>query len=127
MRPEIERWLLQGKEEADTAKVCIEGKKWFAAAFWSQQAVEKVLKALYIFKKKEASGTTHSLTYLGRELDVPKEYSSLLRDLTKEYYMSRYPDASEDVPYKIYNKEDAEHYFSICMKLIKWVESQLKE
>ena len=47
MRPDVERWLLQGKEELDTAKVDFKGGKWFAAAFWTQQAVEKVLKAQF--------------------------------------------------------------------------------
>jgi len=74
--------------------------KWFAAAFWSQQAAEKMLKALYLSEKKTSPGPTHSLTMLGRELHIPNDYYGLLRELTKEYYLSRYPDASEDVPYK---------------------------
>jgi HEPN domain-containing protein len=127
MRPEIERWLLQSKEELDTAQVCLNGGKYFAAAFWSQQAVEKALKAAFIHKKKQSPGTTHSLTFLGRELSIPKEYWTPLRDLTKEYYMSRYPDASEDVPFKTYTKEDAERYVEICRRLLQWVESALKK
>lgn len=125
MRPEIERWLLQAKEELDTADISFQARKWFAVAFWSQQAVEKALKALYLFKKKESPGTTHSLTYLGRELKVPSQYWNFLRDLTKEYYLSRYPDASEDVPYKSYTQEDAQKYLNECRELIKWVGSQL--
>jgi len=127
MRPEVERWFLQSKEELSAAKISFNAGKWFAVAFWCQQAAEKALKALFILKKKESPGTTHSLTYLGRELKIPKDYWGLLRELTKEYYLSRYPDASEDVPYKIYIKEDAENYLKICEKLIKWVESKLKE
>jgi len=126
MRPEIERWMLQGKEELDTAKISMKAGKWFAVAFWSQQAAEKVLKALYIAKKKESPGPTHSLTFLGRELKVPRKYYSLLRELTKEYYLSRYPDASEDIPYKMYTKEDARSYIENCEKLIKWVESKIQ-
>lgn len=127
MRPEAERWFLQSEEEFETAKVSFNGKKWFAASFWCQQAVEKALKALYIVKKKESSGTTHSLTFLGRELHVPREYFNFLRDLTKEYYLSRYPDASEDVPFKAYMKEDAENYLRQCEKVLQWVKSQLKK
>lgn len=127
MRPEIERWFLQAVEELDTAKVCFNGRKWFAAAFWCQQAAEKALKALYLFKKKESPGTTHSLTFLGRELGVPTEFWNLLRELTKEYYISRYPDATEDVPYKIYTENDAKQYLTLSERLIKWVEQQLKK
>lgn len=126
MRPEIERWLLQGKEELDTAKASMNAGKWFASAFWSQQAAEKALKALYIFKKKESPGPTHSLTFLGRELDIPKEFYGLLRELTKEYYISRYPDASDDVPYKMYTHDDANSYIKNCESLIKWVESKIQ-
>ena len=104
MRPEIERWFLQSKEELDTARVNFEAGKWFAAAFWMQQAVEKALKAIYLFTKKESPGTTHSLPFLGREVSAPLEFSHLLRDLTKEYYLSRYPDASEDVHFKFIPK-----------------------
>ncbi|MBI2111947.1 HEPN domain-containing protein [Candidatus Woesearchaeota archaeon] len=127
MRIEIKRWLEQGLEELDTAEKTIETGKWFAVAFWCQQAVEKVLKAYYLFKKKESPGTTHSLTFLGRELLLPKEHWNFLRDLTKEYYLSRYPDATEDVPYKLYHEKEAREYFKKSKDLILWVKSQLKE
>ncbi len=127
MRPEVERWFLQSKEELETAKISFDNKKWFAAAFWCQQSVEKALKALFLVKKKESPGTTHSLTYLGRELAVPSEFQSLLRDLTTEYYLSRYPDATEDVPYKNYSTENVQQYLSLSEKLLKWVELQLKK
>ncbi len=127
MRKESRHWLLQGKEELDTAKASYEMKKWFAVAFWCQQAVEKVLKATFIEQKKESPGTTHSLTFLGRECGIPQELWNSLRDLTKEYYLSRYPDASEDLPYKMYTKKDAERYIQDSEVIIKWAESQMKK
>ena len=127
MRKESQHWLLQGKEEFDTARISFEMKKWFAVAFWCQQAAEKVLKATFIERKKESPGTTHSLTYLGRETNIPHELWSSLRDLTKEYYLSRYPDASEDLPYKMYTKEDAKKYLEECEKIITWAEAQIKK
>lgn len=127
MRTEIERWFLQAKEEFSAAEAAFDCEKWFAVAFWCQQSAEKALKALFILKKKESPGKTHSLTFLGRELDIPKMYWNLLRDLTKEYYLSRYPDASEDVPFKIYSKIDADNYIKGCRKLLIWVESQLRK
>lgn len=123
----MERWLLQSKEELEAAQISFEAKKWFAVAFWCEQSVEKALKALYIEKKKESAGTTHALTYLGREVNIPQEYQEALRDLTKEYYLSRYPDASEDIPFKMYRKEDAERYLNISKKIRTWVDSQQKK
>ena len=127
MRKEIERWFLQSKEEFDAARISFQAKKWFAVAFWCQQAVEKSLKALFMFQKKESPGTTHSLTFLGRECNTPVKYSSFLRNLTKEYYMSRYPDASEDVPSDLYNEQDAKEYMVKSEEFLSWVESQLKK
>jgi len=126
-RPEVERWMLQAEEELDAAKVSLNAGKLFAAAFWSQQATEKALKAAYIHSKKESPGPTHSLTFLGRELKIPEEYYGILRDLTKEYYMSRYPDASEDVPYKTYSREDAEKYVRDCERLMKWAKQRMQK
>ena len=97
MRPETQRWFLQAKEELEAAKVCFNGQKWFATAFWLQQSTEKALKALFLTIKKESAGTTHSLTFLGREVGVPKEFEIFLRDLTKEYYLSRYKKLNKDL------------------------------
>lgn len=118
MRPEVQRWFEQAKEELETAKISYDAQKWFAAAFWTQQAVEKAFKALFIQSKKESPGTTHSLTFLARELGVPQEYLAFARDLTKEYYLSRYPDATEDVPFKTYNQEDVKEYVLNATRLI---------
>lgn len=127
VRKESEQWFLQGKEEFATAQASFEIKKWFAVAFWSQQAAEKVLKAVFIEKKKESPGNTHSLTHMGREVNIPKELWNSLRDLTKEYYLSRYPDVSEDIPYKMYTKHDAKKFLKDCEKIIQWAESQIKK
>jgi HEPN domain-containing protein len=127
MRSEINRWFLQSKEEFETAKASYQAKKWFAVAFWCQQAVEKALKAMYMVKKKKSPGTTHSLTFLGRELNLPQKYQNFLRELTKEYYMSRYPDASEDVPFKLYSEQEVEKYLKECEELISWLESAIKK
>jgi HEPN domain-containing protein len=127
MREEIERWFLQAKEELDTAKISFDSAKWFAAAFWCQQSVEKALKALFLLRKKESAVTTHSLIFLGKEVGVPAEFYEFLRDLTKEYYFSRYPDAGEEVPFKSYNENEVENYLKQSEKLIRWAEQQLKK
>lgn len=118
---------MQSEEELSAAEISFNGKKWFATAFWCQQSIEKALKALFMYKKKESPGTTHSLTFLSREVGIPKEYFSLMRELTKEYYLSRYPDASEDVPYLIYTEDEVAKYLELCKGFMKWVKLQLKK
>ncbi|RLI72167.1 hypothetical protein DRO97_09155 [Archaeoglobales archaeon] len=63
-------------------------------------------QALYIheFKKSEP---THSLIYLGKSLGVPKELEAILRDLTPDFVISRYPDVAQEVSYELYDQDIA--------------------
>ena len=127
MRKEIENWIKQGKEEFDTAEVNFKNHKYFSAAFWCQQSIEKLLKALYILKKRSSPESTHSLSYLGREINAPKEFWKFLKDLSAQYYVSRYPDATEDVPYLTYTKEEVQDYLNKAKEFIKWLDLQIKK
>lgn len=126
MRKEIQRWLEQAIEELETAEILLNSKKYFACAFWCQQSLEKFLKALYMHQKKESIGTTHSLTYLARQLNVPEKYNSFLRNLTKEYFFSRYPDATNDTPYKTYSKSEVEEYLTKTKEVSEWIKILIK-
>ena len=125
MRDEILRWIDQADEELSVAKISFDNKKYFAAAFWCQQSLEKFLKALYMFKNKKSPGTTHSLTYLGRETGVSAKYNVFLRNLSSEYFFSRYPDAIEDVPYKTYSEDEINDYLKNTKEIIKWIKSEM--
>lgn len=125
MRIEIKRWFDQGVEDLETARVNLNGKRYYASIFFCQQSAEKLLKAAYINVKKKSPGPTHSLTFLGRELKVPQDIMNFLRPLTPEYYITRHPDATEDAPSKLYNEGDAKGYIKNCEELLKWVKSKL--
>ena len=127
MRKEIENRIKQGKEEFSTAEVNFKSSKYFSAAFWCQQSIEKLLKALYILKKRKSPESTHSLSYLGREVGAPKEFWKFLKDLSAQYYISRYPDATEDVPYLTYTKEEVQNYLSKTKEFMTWLDSQIKK
>lgn len=53
MRKETENWWKQAEEDLDSAQKNLEIKKYYLVAFLSQQAVEKGLKALILFKSKK--------------------------------------------------------------------------
>ncbi len=127
MRQEIEHWWLQAQEDLSTAIYLSEGKKYYMAAFASQQAVEKALKALYILKLKKSAGTTHSLIHLASETNVPQKYFSFLRSLSPEFVISRYPDVSQELPYKLYDQEKIDYYLKNAKDLFTWLNTQIKE
>ena len=53
------------------------------------------------------------------------QWNSVIRPLTPEYYITRYPDATEDLPSKLYTEEDARRYIKNCEELLKWAKSKL--
>jgi len=44
-----------------------------------------------------------------------------------QYYVSRYPDATEDVPYLTYTKEEVQDYLNKAKEFIKWLDLQIKK
>ncbi|MBK5190671.1 MAG: HEPN domain-containing protein [Methanosarcinales archaeon] len=60
MEEDIQRWWDRATEDLETAKFNFRGKKYRAAAFFSQQATEKALKALYIKRFRKLKRLTIS-------------------------------------------------------------------
>ncbi len=112
MRAEIEMWLGQGGDDLEKAEVLFNGKKYDGAVFFCQQAAEKALKGLFIFKKSKSPGNTHSLIYLAKEVSAPKNFYELLQSLTPEFVTTRYPDVVGEMPHKLYSAEKTLNYIA---------------
>jgi HEPN domain-containing protein len=125
MRREIDNWLKQAEYDFETAKYNFDGGRYSTAAFLVQQAVEKALKAYFLFRNKKPPETTHSLIYLAKETGVPALHYRFLKELTPEFIMSRYPDASGELPYQIYDKGLLEDYLKKSEEVLNWIRSQM--
>jgi HEPN domain-containing protein len=125
MRKEVERWFLQAKADFKTAKDCLKAKNYYASVFFSQQAVEKALKAFFIHKKRTLHPKTHDLTELVAELKV-KKFERIARKLTPEFVITRYPDAANGVPFMLYDEEDAKEALGYAREVFFWVRAKLK-
>lgn len=53
MRREMELWVKAAEEDLEDAEIALSRGRWFRAAFFSQQAVGKVLKALFFVVRRE--------------------------------------------------------------------------
>ena len=62
-------WMVQAEKDLDTARVLLGSGKYFASAFYSQQAVEKTLKSLILYLGKDP-GKTQSLTELAEIIET---------------------------------------------------------
>ena len=127
MRKEIKNLWEQAEKDLEVAGKNFKLKEYYVTAFFCQQSIEKSLKALFRIKKLMDSGKTHSLIYLAEETKIPKKFYSFLRNLTPEFIMTRYPDISEEVPFKLYDKKTTGSYLIKSKELIRWIKNQINK
>ena len=101
-------------------------KDYYASAFWCQQSVEKNLKALILHKFREKFVPEHSLVRLGQKVKIPEKYLKNLKKLSPQYFLARYPDATEEMPYELYEEETVKEFIEISEKILKWIKNQLE-
>ncbi len=125
MRKEVEVWLQQSNDDFRGAEYNFDGKHYYIAAFLCQQAVEKALKALFLFEKKGEVPQSHSLIYLATNTSTPNKYYSFLKELTPKFVDTRYPDASVDLPSRIYDKENTARLLEKSKEILLWIQKKL--
>jgi len=63
---------------------------------------------------------------LGKVAGVPSEFVSRLKRLSPQYFLARYPDASEDVPFELYDEKITKEFLEISREVLEWINNQLK-
>ncbi len=116
---DVSRWVEQSDEEADTAKINYKAGKYFSAAFWCQQSVEKAFKALLI-KKTGKFPKIHDLTRLARLVHAPLWIVELCSKINPAYTNTRYPD----LPKKI-SKEECRAIMKYSGEVLQWLKANL--
>jgi HEPN domain-containing protein len=93
MQKAIQEWLEISAEDLQAAETMLAGGRYLYVIFMCQQAVEKMLKAVYVKNKKEVPPRTHNLLYLVDvlDIDVGDANRALLSELNQFYLESRYP------------------------------------
>jgi HEPN domain-containing protein len=120
MREEIKKWLKKAEEDLEVAKFNFKWNKLDVSAFYCQQAVEKVLKALFIKRFKKLI-RTHDLKLLAVRLNAPRKISDRCSELSRAYVVTRYPDIEE-----VYEKEDVEKFLETVSVVMKWVGKKMR-
>jgi len=127
MRKEVENWWKQAEIDMSSAENAFRSGDYYLVAFLCQQSVEKGLKALYIKKRKESPGTVHSLIFLGKSTGIPENYYSILRRLSPDFVITRYPDAAHGLPYELYDEEIAKERMNLAKKVVGWIRKELEK
>lgn len=124
MREEVANNWAQAQEDLETARVLFKAERYYASVFFSQQAAEKALKALYVQSKREHP-KTHNLVELAIELEAPEEVMSAAQELTPDYLVTRYVNAAAGVPAQMYNSRSAEMHLDYAKTVMEWTRKSL--
>lgn len=125
MREDSENLLIQAGEDLDTAGVLLDASRYYARPFFSQQAAEQALKALYQEVRRRHIHT-HNLARISEQLDAPEEIQGAANELTPDYLVTRYPNAVGGVPAQLYSQRNAEKYFRLSPSIVSWVKQRLQ-
>jgi len=126
MREETKNWLKQAEMDLETAKGNIGIGKFYATAFFCQQAAEKGLKAMALEKLREPL-KSHNLLELAKRLKVPHEVMQCLIELNPDFIITRYPDAANGLPYELYDLKKARQRVALAEMVLNWVKKWIKK
>jgi len=130
MRENIILWINAAEEDLFDADLALKNRRWFRAAFYAQQAVEKVLKALYFVVARQPPPYTRRVTVLYKGLRdkgfmLSKELEEQLSILNKYYTITRYPDAANGLPSEAVDGKEAKRAVNIAKRVIEAVKNEI--
>jgi len=125
VRSETDLWWRQSKHDARTALHSHEAKDFYAAVFWSHQAVEKALKAVVIETQRQLPPRTHNLLDLAKKAGLPPRFHGFIRELSPQYLVSRYPDAAGAAPADLYDGRVSRIILRKSEEVRKWARRKL--
>lgn len=127
----MELWLRAADEDLEDAKIALNGGRWFRAAFFSQQAVEKALKALFFVVRREEPPRIHTVTELYALLkeagfSLPRDIEDQIFILNKYYTVTRYPDAAGGLPSESVDRVEALRAYDLASEVVRLVREFLR-
>lgn len=125
-------WLSEAEDDLSAARDLLRLKRYSKACFFAQQAAEKALKALLMYRAGVFE-TTHSVVRLlevssDHGIEVPDELFRTAEELDRLYIPTRYPNAwPYGPPHVHYDEEDARRAVENAGAVFRFVGEQIKE
>jgi len=119
-------WLEKAERDIDAAEAMFDTGRWFYVVFMCQQAVEKLVKGLYVQYIDDNVPRTHNIGLLVNRFEtflpakVEEKYYQLFETLSKHYLADRYPTYISISAEKI-NKNYAEEIFNNTKEVFQWL------
>ena len=121
-RADLQVWWKQATRDYTSAMNSFNSRDYYVCTLLCQQAVEKALKYLLLWKGKGLL-RIHDMVKLAREVDAPLEIIQKCSDISPVYAEVRYPEGNE-LPASKVNKQEAEYLLKQSKVILQWVKKQ---
>lgn len=130
MREEVLWWINLALKDLERAKRAVEVDDRVSMVFWSQQAVEKALKAYALHVKRDIP-KTHNIRklkdFIGDDLELENNVWEKAYELTQYYYVSRYPDILEGIPDEVISRSTGINAVNVAKLIVESVARRVKK
>ncbi|MDA2921739.1 HEPN domain-containing protein [Patescibacteria group bacterium AH-259-L07] len=127
LKSQVEYWVKTSQHDYKTMLGLFRIKRYSDCLFYGHIVLEKILKALVVYKTKKYAPYTHDLVYLVNlaGLKLTNSQLNLLDRANRFNIRARYPDARLEF-YKICNRKYAEKYLKQIKVLYKFLCQKIK-
>jgi HEPN domain-containing protein len=122
----FEYWLDAAQYDLQSAEAMLTTGRWLYVAFMCQQAVEKLVKGLYLLYLDDNIPRTHSIIAITKPfkdklpVEIPAETIELFDKLTGCYLNNRYPEYKDKMGALI-KEPDAKALYSQTNEVFAWL------
>ena len=119
-------WLEYAQYDLETADAMFTSGRWIYVVFMCQQAVEKLVKGLYVLYVDDNVPKTHNIRVLVERFEsqlpepVTEERYNLFEDLTIHYLNGRYTDYKQKLSERL-NKPAATDFLKRSKEVFAWL------
>lgn len=125
-KDKVTYWVENAEYDLQTAEVMHQSARYAYTAFMCQQALEKIMKGLYLQKTGEEAPRSHNLSYLIGLLNVNarESFINIFADLSSYYLEGRYPTYKEKIS-QLINKDKSLAIMAETREAFKWLKSRI--
>ena len=122
----FEYWLELALYDFDTAKAMLESNRWLYVIFMCQQAIEKLVKGLYVLYVDDNVPRSHNVRFLVEKIEsqmtepVSDKHFDLFDELSLHYISGRYVDYKHKLSEKL-NKQAAIDIYEQTKEALAWL------
>ena len=122
----VEYWCDIADYDLETAKAMFTSGRYLYVVFMSQQAIEKIIKALYIHMLDEEPPKSHNLAFIFSKIGIgtSTERLEFFNKLSAHYINNRYPEYKQRLS-ALLDKDTAEEYLQKTEEIYRWLKSQI--